>query len=919
MKSSSRQSVTKSKERFQKYYCVDIGTSYVFLVTCRSVRKLKRVVMEENSDVHMETDVSSTTDDVVDTQEVTGSNGQLEMTITVEKVKEEEATSNMENYAQTETVNDASSGSQAREKSPQNKLEPQTKLVPKSPNKSTEVSKPIQKSPAKTESLQRVTSIVSPVKSTVQTSSTEAKAESADSSTKMDSLTSPSKDINCSIDKSSDKDHVVQSTASLQSITKPIQIVIKSPIKESTERSPVKVSEKQKVEPSFLILKASPAKDTPVEKSPVKEAAEHKISFVIQRSPIKLVRKQPNKELNLHETTVKESEMQNTSIKESDLQDKTKESGMHDITVKQSELHDRTIKEKSQSLANYSKDDTASEATDVNGKPSHKPSQNEVFPESESQPDTVASAGVPMDVIEAEASNDSQLSSTTSEKEHNRSISRELKSLINSAKESKIISECTQLTSKTRKSRTNLDVSHTSVETEAIQDKNDSQPNESDKPHLKRSMRSQNPDFVTKCKQFLSSVTSKVRKDSDETQSESEWVDKKPESKIGSTESATTSSKKKKVEGTVVESNSNKLRSDPYCWRCHWQLAAEPNEKQPVHPPMHCTVCVRSYHTKCMTVVERKVSLKNWVCPDCLQILYAESSETRSPAMKKISLGMLCDLLKYALDRMEALNGIVVHPMDLSQMRQNIADGHYGSTEAFVADAHWILHNSILFNACEQTFKFPDYDKIVVHPMDLSQMRQNIADGHYGSTEAFVADAHWILHNSILFNACEQTFTHSKLTTAARTLARTCRAEMAEIETCPECYAGAHSRNLTYFTEVCSTPHMLLWAKLKGFPYWPAKAVAVNNGLVDVRFFGQHDKSWVPEAEVHIRNICRKYGSFVYAPFKTAFDHTKMTEQLKMMIPSFDGEIKAGSDNKASPVAKDSRSTSKSSKSSSND
>lgn len=47
---------------------------------------------------------------------------------------------------------------------------------------------------------------------------------------------------------------------------------------------------------------------------------------------------------------------------------------------------------------------------------------------------------------------------------------------------------------------------------------------------------------------------------------------------------------------------------------------------------------------------------------------------------------------------------------------------------------------------------FPDYDKYVVHPMDLSLMRDNITEGLYGSTEAFLADAQWILHNSIIFN-----------------------------------------------------------------------------------------------------------------------------------------------------------------------
>ena len=37
-------------------------------------------------------------------------------------------------------------------------------------------------------------------------------------------------------------------------------------------------------------------------------------------------------------------------------------------------------------------------------------------------------------------------------------------------------------------------------------------------------------------------------------------------------------------------------------------------------------------------------------------------------------------------------------------------------------------------------------------------------------------------------------------------------------------------------------PHTLIWAKLKGYPFWPAKALREINGQVDVRFFGAHDR-----------------------------------------------------------------------------
>lgn len=42
---------------------------------------------------------------------------------------------------------------------------------------------------------------------------------------------------------------------------------------------------------------------------------------------------------------------------------------------------------------------------------------------------------------------------------------------------------------------------------------------------------------------------------------------------------------------------------------------------------------------------------------------------------------------------------------------------------------------------------------------------------------------------------------------------------MSEIETCSECYQNANTKKNSWFVEVCSKPHILLWAKLKGKIY----------------------------------------------------------------------------------------------------
>ncbi|RXM91961.1 Protein kinase C-binding protein 1 [Acipenser ruthenus] len=104
-----------------------------------------------------------------------------------------------------------------------------------------------------------------------------------------------------------------------------------------------------------------------------------------------------------------------------------------------------------------------------------------------------------------------------------------------------------------------------------------------------------------------------------------------------------------------------------------------------------------------------------------------------------------------------------------------------------------------------------------------------------------------------------------------------------------------------------TNPHPLVWAKLKGFPFWPAKALRDKDGQVDARFFGQHDRAWVPinncylmskeipfsvkktksifnsamqEMEIYVDNIGKKFAVFNYAPFRTPYTPNNQFQML---------------------------------------
>ncbi|EEB10899.1 zinc finger and mynd domain-containing protein, putative [Pediculus humanus corporis] len=297
------------------------------------------------------------------------------------------------------------------------------------------------------------------------------------------------------------------------------------------------------------------------------------------------------------------------------------------------------------------------------------------------------------------------------------------------------------------------------------------------------------------------------------------------------------------------------VNKESFCWTCHKDGSV-----------VKCDTCPRVFHLKCVSL--SKDPSKNWICPECSLVLHAEKMSTRSEAMKSLSLDQLCTLLNFAIGRMK-----------------NVPE------------------SQVFWKAVDPK-EVPSYDKYITNPMDLNLLERNMKAKMYGSPQAFLADTKWLLHNSIIFNS-----TQSPLTSTARFLVKICRQEMAEIENCPDCYLNAHTKE-DWFTEVCRKPHILIWARLKGFPFWPAKAMSTNlkTQQVDARFFGAHDKAWVPvkecylyskgspqifskkrsdlddaflEAETYIKKIRQIYGTFSYAPDKTPFVPELYDKQLQ--------------------------------------
>ncbi|KAK9404776.1 Zinc finger MYND-type containing 8 [Crotalus adamanteus] len=285
-------------------------------------------------------------------------------------------------------------------------------------------------------------------------------------------------------------------------------------------------------------------------------------------------------------------------------------------------------------------------------------------------------------------------------------------------------------------------------------------------------------------------------------------------------------------------------RNDFYCWVCHREGQV-----------LCCELCPRVYHAKCLKLTAEPEG--DWFCPECEKITVAECIETQSKAMTMLTIEQLSYLLKFALQKMKQ-----------------------PGTEPFQKPVSLDQH--------------PDYAEYIFHPMDLCTLEKNVKKKMYGCTEAFLADAKWILHNCIIYNGGNH-----KLTQTAKVIIKICEHEMNEIEVCPECYLAACQKRENWFCEPCSNPHPLVWAKLKGFPFWPAKALRDKDGQVDARFFGQHDRAWDGEKKATSSHFSASEESMDFIDKSTASPAPTRTGQTG----SLSGSPKPFSPQPSTPTA----------------
>lgn len=168
--------------------------------------------------------------------------------------------------------------------------------------------------------------------------------------------------------------------------------------------------------------------------------------------------------------------------------------------------------------------------------------------------------------------------------------------------------------------------------------------------------------------------------------------------------------------------------------------------------------------------------------------------------------------------------------------------------------------------------------QLLYQTVDIKIMEMKLRTKEYTKLAQFHADVLSMQHNVAVFHGKDsQEMESSKL------MLQDCKYDLDELVQCQDCYRHSNEKsNSNWFCIPCKVPHALVWAKQKGYPYWPAKVIKVTNDQYDVRFFGaKHlravvDKNSIKPIETDLQSLNIKKT----APFHKAMQELRMHQDL---------------------------------------
>nr|XP_042902774.1 zinc finger MYND domain-containing protein 11 isoform X7 [Parasteatoda tepidariorum] len=243
-----------------------------------------------------------------------------------------------------------------------------------------------------------------------------------------------------------------------------------------------------------------------------------------------------------------------------------------------------------------------------------------------------------------------------------------------------------------------------------------------------------------------------------------------------------------------------------------------------------CTTCFRVFHEECLPNDFKTTKL---ICPVC------KSVEKFSLNVKKSELNTLLGFTCVRLKEKTRELHRIPHP----------------------DDEKW-------------RFNF-----LIYQSMDLTAIEDKMKSNEYSRLADFFSDTQQIVHNVVVYFGVS-----SRIAEMARQMLGDCEYDLLEIIQCSHCYKMSNTKVDSWFCSPCDPPHELVYAKVKGFPYWPAKVIKKEDNYYDVRFFGAfHQRALIHQDHVKPVSTPYKKLGIKYTPsfdraYKELCHHQKLVE-----------------------------------------
>ncbi|XP_056632307.1 zinc finger MYND domain-containing protein 11 isoform X1 [Diorhabda sublineata] len=324
---------------------------------------------------------------------------------------------------------------------------------------------------------------------------------------------------------------------------------------------------------------------------------------------------------------------------------------------------------------------------------------------------------------------------------------------------------------------------------------------------------------------------------------------------------------------------------DWYCFECH--LAGDVIE---------CTNCFRVFHQKCITSGMKRFEEQRTCTDFSVQNITRFATEATEPSG---SSSRAVTIIDEEEPRKGTSNVVDKSKLAFDSKLCSICNLQRIDTTSSMGKSEinyllkFVLHRirAWLPNTITRTIAAEDHpdwlsdseltwraNQLFCEHTDMSVIEVKLNTETYTKLADFLGDVLTIYHNVTIFHG-----TKSQEFGAAELMLRDTLYDLAEMRNCFDCYKHSNEKCCAkWFCLPCRVPHKLVWAKQKGYPYWPAKVMRINDNNYDVRFFGGKyerallTKSLIKPIDVPKDNLMIKESN----AFNKAFNELRYHQRL---------------------------------------